>query len=86
MLEELAPDRQERGNDAGHVRRRLARAAVLAVAGDDLAGTSPVASSARTASGIWLDSHEIIFSPGATRSGLMRPSPVGPFDEKYDTP
>ena len=38
------------------------------------------------ASGIWLDSHEITFSPGATRSGLIRPSPVGPFDEKYDTP
>src|SRR5262245_25243721 len=25
-------------------------------------------------------------SPGATRSGLSRPSPVGPFDEKYETP
>src|SRR5512140_3028961 len=30
--------------------------------------------------------HETIFSPGATRSGLARPSPVGPFDEKYETP
>src|SRR3954466_3953556 len=28
----------------------------------------------------------MIFSPGATRSGFGRPSPVGPFDEKYDTP
>ena len=30
--------------------------------------------------------HEMIFSPGATTSGLGRPSPVGPLDEKYDTP
>ena len=30
--------------------------------------------------------HETIFSPGATTSGLSRPSPVGPFDEKYETP
>ena len=28
---------------------------------------------------IW---QEMIFSPGATRSGLRRPSPVGPLDEK----
>ena len=28
----------------------------------------------------------VIFSPGATRSGLARPSPVGPRLEKYDTP
>src|SRR4029453_5446238 len=27
-----------------------------------------------------------IRSPGATRSGLGRPSPVGPLEEKYDTP
>src|SRR5580765_1377341 len=32
VLDELAPDRQERGNDSGHVRRRLARAAALAIA------------------------------------------------------
>ena len=25
-------------------------------------------------------------SPGATRSGLIRPSPVGPLEEKYETP
>ncbi len=25
-------------------------------------------------------------SPGATRSGFIRPSPVGPFEEKYETP
>jgi hypothetical protein len=25
-------------------------------------------------------------SPGATRSGLRRPSPVGPLEEKYETP
>ena len=30
--------------------------------------------------------HDTIFSPGATRSGFNRPSPVGPFDEKYETP
>jgi hypothetical protein len=29
---------------------------------------------------------EVIRSPGATRSGLSRPSPVGPLEEKYDTP
>jgi hypothetical protein len=28
----------------------------------------------------------VIFSPGATRSGLQRPSPVGPRLEKYETP
>ena len=27
-----------------------------------------------------------IFSPGATRSGFMRPSPVGPLEEKYEIP
>ena len=32
------------------------------------------------------DLQEMIFSPGATRSGLRRPSPVGPLDEKYETP
>ena len=32
------------------------------------------------------ESHEMIFSPGASRSGFMRPSPVGPLEEKYDTP
>src|SRR2546423_12480397 len=30
--------------------------------------------------------HDKIFSPGARMSGFMRPSPVGPFDEKYETP
>jgi len=30
--------------------------------------------------------HERIFSPGARMSGLKRPSPVGPFEEKYETP
>ena len=30
--------------------------------------------------------HEMIFSPGATRSGFRRPSPVGPLEEKYETP
>src|SRR5688572_19610318 len=35
---------------------------------------------------IWDDLHDRIFSPGASRSGFMRPSPVGPFDEKYETP
>jgi len=29
---------------------------------------------------------EVIRSPGATRSGLSRPSPVGPLEEKNDTP
>jgi hypothetical protein len=29
---------------------------------------------------------EVMRSPGATRSGLSRPSPVGPLEEKYDTP
>jgi len=29
---------------------------------------------------------EMIFSPGATRSGFDRPSPVGPRLEKYETP
>src|SRR6516165_10095586 len=29
---------------------------------------------------------ERIFSPGATTSGFILPSPVGPFEEKYDTP
>jgi hypothetical protein len=29
---------------------------------------------------------DVMRSPGATRSGLRRPSPVGPFDEKYETP
>src|SRR5436190_24235721 len=38
------------------------------------------------ASGMSLDSQEMTFSPGASRSGFIRPSPVGPFDEKYDTP
>ena len=28
----------------------------------------------------------VIFSPGATRSGFSRPSPVGPRLEKYETP
>ncbi len=28
----------------------------------------------------------MIFSPGATRSGFSRPSPVGPFEEKYEIP
>src|SRR5207342_798655 len=32
------------------------------------------------------DAHDVIRSPGATRSGFKRPSPVGPFDEKNDTP
>src|SRR5262245_7969547 len=32
------------------------------------------------------DVHETIFSPGATRSGFIRPSPVGPLEEKYETP
>src|SRR6266542_3570071 len=30
--------------------------------------------------------HDVIRSPGATRSGFNRPSPVGPLEEKYDTP
>src|SRR3954447_18776673 len=30
--------------------------------------------------------HEVMRSPGATRSGLRRPSPVGPLEEKYETP
>src|SRR5262245_35594250 len=30
--------------------------------------------------------HDVIRSPGATRSGFRRPSAVGPFDEKKDTP
>ncbi|SHT45289.1 Uncharacterised protein [Mycobacteroides abscessus subsp. abscessus] len=29
---------------------------------------------------------EVMRSPGATRSGLVRPSKVGPFDESYVTP
>ena len=29
---------------------------------------------------------EVIRSPGATRSGLRRPSPVGPREEKYEIP
>src|ERR1044071_10383216 len=32
------------------------------------------------------EAHDVIRSPGATRSGFKRPSPVGPFDEKNDTP
>ena len=33
-----------------------------------------------------LPAAQVIRSPGATRSGLSRPSPVGPLEEKYDTP
>ncbi len=29
---------------------------------------------------------EMTRSPGATRSGFIRPSPVGPLDEKNETP
>ena len=32
------------------------------------------------------EAHEMIRSPGASTSGLRRPSPVGPLEEKYDTP
>src|ERR1035437_1218879 len=33
----------------------------------------------------WME-QEITFSPGATRSGFCRPSPVGPLEEKYEIP
>src|SRR4029078_6273732 len=32
------------------------------------------------------DAQDVMRSPGATRSGFRRPCPVGPFDEKNDTP
>ena len=72
--DELAPDRQERGDDAGHVRRGHAGAAVLDVV-DAPAAAAPLAPSAAFAPA----AADRMRSPGATRSGLARPSPVGPL-------
>ena len=79
LADELAPHREEGGDDAGDVGRRHAGAAVLDVLRSRPASPRAFFSGSPAA-------HERIFSPGATRSGLSRPSPVGPFDEKYDTP
>ena len=48
--------------------------------------TRPALASATAVAFILPAAHDRIFSPGATTSGLSRPSPVGPFDEKYETP
>ena len=47
--------------------------------GDDCSGGPRLRLNARRRC---VESAEMIFSPGATRSGLRRPSPVGPFEEK----
>ena len=75
--DELPPLREERRDEPGHVRRRHARAAHLRV---ELLEQSP--RRARCAS----FRTEKMRSPGATQSGFIRPSAVGPRDEKNDVP
>ena len=71
---ELTANGQEGGDRAGHVRSCHARAAVLDVDGPALFLVDLRQRAARP--------HDVMRSPGATRSGLARPSPVGPLEEK----
>ena len=78
LADELAPNGQERGDRPGHVRCRHAGSAVLHIVGAPfwVAGVArPPSPSCRRLPA----PQDVMRSPGATRSGLSRPSPGRPF-------
>lgn len=86
LTDELPADREECRDCSGDVRGGHARAAVVDVARLAVVGPFVTRDALRRLRQLAARGARRDPFSGATKSGLSRPSPVGPFDEKNETP